>query len=168
MKSVDVLIGADRLCDYIPILSTVVNLVDLFKKIVIIPLFGGSCIAGNSYYEYLDKKSFSRCVILLIPFLGNVCIGILDFLNREWNNKEFVLAKVREDGINLQRASSRLRDDDDVVLAAVGQWGEALQYASERLRGSLAIVGAAVQAAGAAVLAYASPDVRENWEGDVD
>ena len=54
-----------------------------------------------------------------------------------------MLATVTDDGLSLQYASERLRDNEEVVLAAVNDVGSALQYASERLRDSEKVVLAA-------------------------
>ena len=55
-----------------------------------------------------------------------------------WNDKEFVLERVKRDGWDLnwdlKYASEELRNDKEVVLEAVKQNGFALYYASEELR----------------------------------
>lgn len=76
----DMLTMADYVCDYTPIISTVSNLVDLFQKVVIFPLTSmGLDIKKSHYYSHLNGKSISRCIILLIPFIGNFIIGMYDF-----------------------------------------------------------------------------------------
>ncbi len=68
----------DKVCDYIPIISSVVNLIDIFQK----------CIPSNRenvdspYKQHLYQKSFGRCFLLLIPFFGNLGIGIYDIFSR--------------------------------------------------------------------------------------
>jgi hypothetical protein len=54
-------------------------------------------------------------------------------MNIDENNKEVVLAAVKEDGYALQFASDELRDDKEVVLAAVNEDRWALRYASKSL-----------------------------------
>ena len=72
---------ADKVCDYIPFLSTISNLIDLFQKIIIIPLIyimNKDYIKNDRYYKHLDEKNFSRCLFLLVPVIGNVCYGVID------------------------------------------------------------------------------------------
>ena len=58
----------------------------------------------------------------------------------DYNNKEYVLKKVKENGKNLDLASQELQDDEDVVKAALEQTGEALEFASDRLKNNKEIV----------------------------
>ncbi|WP_064581203.1 DUF4116 domain-containing protein [Streptobacillus moniliformis] len=51
-----------------------------------------------------------------------------------WNNKDFVLEAVKNNGWALEYASKELKNDKEAVMAAVKQNGDALQFASERLR----------------------------------
>ena len=52
----------------------------------------------------------------------------------DWNNKEEVLEAFRDEGLNLEYASERLRADKEVLLAAISQNINALKYASEELK----------------------------------
>lgn len=56
------------------------------------------------------------------------------------NDREIVLAAVRQDGMALSYASPALQNNRDVVMTAVRQNGGALQYASETLRSDREIV----------------------------
>lgn len=56
------------------------------------------------------------------------------------NDREIVLAAVRQDGMALSCASPALQNNRDVVMTAVRQNGGALQYASETLRSDREIV----------------------------
>src|SRR5580693_3993217 len=120
------LVKIDNFSSYVPVLSTVVNLVDLFQKCAVIPRMKKEDVLHSHYYTHLDQKSFARCIALLVPILGNIIIAIYDFVNRAWNNKEYVLAMVNQNGEALMDASLRLRNDKDVVLAAVQKNGLAL------------------------------------------
>jgi len=80
MKVTSFLVKADRLCDYIPLVSTVSNLIDLFQKYVVLPLLAKGTL--NQYYQHLQQKSFLRCIALLIPILGNIVVGIYDLSHR--------------------------------------------------------------------------------------
>lgn len=80
-----------------------------------------------------------------------------------WNDRDVVLAAVKNDAAALKHASGRLRGDREIVLAAVQNCGYALQYASEGLRGDREVVLAAVKTDGVA-LEYASEDLRGDRE----
>ncbi|MBS4168594.1 HEAT repeat domain-containing protein [Parachlamydia sp. AcF125] len=73
------LLKADRVSDYIPGISTITSLIDLFQKCVVLPFKQKANISKNHYYTYLKQKSFSRCVVLLLPVIGNILIAIYDF-----------------------------------------------------------------------------------------
>ena len=139
------LVKADSLCDYIPIVSTATNLIDLFVKYVVIPSINPQRIANNHYYTHVQQKDAFRCIALLIPIVGNIATAIYDFANRKYQNKDLVLHAVTQDGMNLLFSSDKLKDDQDVVLAAVRQNGWALQFASSRLKNDRDVVLAAVQ-----------------------
>ena len=81
MKSVNnyFFVKVDAACDYIPVVSTASNLIDLFQKCVILPLMNKQSIANNHYYTYLKEKNVSRCLVLLIPVIGNIIIKICDY-----------------------------------------------------------------------------------------
>lgn len=59
----------DRVLDYIPGLSLISNLLDLFIKYVWIPNAVSRIEKTNSlYYRYLDKKTWKECFLFSIPF----------------------------------------------------------------------------------------------------
>ncbi len=81
----------------------------------------------------------------------------------DWNNKEFVLEVVKQDGEALQYASDELRNDKDVVLAAVQQDRDALQYASDELKDDEEVVLAAIEFYGGGMcLEYASERLKND------
>ena len=67
----------DRVCDYILFVSTISNIVDLFQKCVYKCL--PENIAKNRYWTHIKCKDISRCLILLVPLLGNIYIAISDY-----------------------------------------------------------------------------------------
>lgn len=67
-------IGFDYLADYTPVLSTATNLVDLFQQ-----AFPEEGVASTDTYSgYLKNKHVVRCVVGLIPFVGNLALIIYD------------------------------------------------------------------------------------------
>lgn len=77
MRVATILAEVDRVCDYFPFVSTVSNIVDLFQKYVYKCL--PENIAKNRYWTHIKWKEISRCIILLIPILGNFYIIINDY-----------------------------------------------------------------------------------------
>jgi hypothetical protein len=76
---------------------------------------------------------------------------------------DVVITAVRQSGVSLQFASSRMCDDFDVVLAAVQNAGHALAYASTNLRMNKGICWAACVNYGSS-LVY----MNEHMRGDID
>lgn len=71
----------DHLLSYIPFVSTVTNLFDLYQKYVVLPNLQLDALCKHKhYYQHLQKKPTLRCVVLLLPILGNIIIGIYDFV----------------------------------------------------------------------------------------
>ena len=54
-----------------------------------------------------------------------------------WNDYDFVIQRVAEDGRDLRFASEELRGDREVVLEAFKRHNEALDYASEELQNEI-------------------------------
>ncbi len=68
------LIEFDEKSDSIPFWSTVTNIVNLFQKIVVLPLLSiisRDFIENNHYFSYINEKKFIKCFLLTFPFLGN-------------------------------------------------------------------------------------------------
>lgn len=79
------LIKIDQFTDYIPAVSTVTNLVDLFEKYVLLPIIErcGVDTTQNRYWTHIKNKDSGRCGLLLIPVVGNSIIGYRDFRTTE-------------------------------------------------------------------------------------
>lgn len=77
------LVKTDNFCDYIPVVSSITNLVDLFQKCVVLPFMDKEAISSSHYYKYINEKSFARCFLLIIPVIGNIIIGIYDFSKKK-------------------------------------------------------------------------------------
>ncbi len=78
----------------------------------------------------------------------------------DWNDKDFVMQKVKEDGINLEYASEELRNDRELVLTAVSQDVGifVLRYVSEELRNDREIVLKAIDSSEYAFLSDATSE----------
>ena len=82
MEIKKILIQTDIFLDYIPVVSTFTNFIDLFQKCAWIPLQSTETIKNNRYYTHLNNKSFIRCVVLCVPLLGNIIIGWHDLFKK--------------------------------------------------------------------------------------
>ena len=65
------LVKADQFCDYVPVLSTVSNLIDLFIINIIMPRTEQSDIDQSHYYSYLKQKQWKNLITYAIPVVGN-------------------------------------------------------------------------------------------------
>jgi len=174
----------DNVCDYVPFVSTVTNLIDIFHKVVVLNLIDETEIMDSHYYSHVQDKSLVRCIVLLVPILGNIVIGLLDYLDRNSfapqpdpalenieenkgpivrSEKRLVIDLVLENPMELQSVKEEYKNDYDIVLAAVKADGLALQFASEELRNHFDIVWAAVDCDGLA-LEFASKELQDNEE----
>ena len=79
VNSSELYVLADRVCDYVPVVSTFVNLYDLFAKYALLsePTHEASM---DVYTVYIQRKSVFRCITLLIPVIGNLSIAVLDLI----------------------------------------------------------------------------------------
>ena len=71
----------------------------------------------------------------------------IEEIEKNSDNKEFILQAVRESGKNLELASEELQDDKEVVMEALKQDGEALEFASTRLKGDKEVLQLATKTA---------------------
>ncbi|WP_068469889.1 hypothetical protein [Candidatus Protochlamydia phocaeensis] len=83
-----ILIEIDRIGDYLPIASTVINLIDLFEKCVLKAYSQSAFVKTNRYFSYISDKSSLRCVVLLVPVLGNIAVGIHDLIQKRIGENE--------------------------------------------------------------------------------
>lgn len=91
----------DQIADYVPGLSTLTNITNLFLKCIF--YFCPKSLETNHYFAHLETKSTDRCLVLLLPVIGNIILGIYD-------NHQKKLAKTAENkarqGANLLNAPS--------------------------------------------------------------
>ena len=138
------LIKADNFLDYVPVLSSISNLVILFQKCVLANVPKNEIT--DHYYKHIKDKSCVRCVILLIPVIGNVIIAINDLINKKNINNPSSNPN-HGNGLALEHAGDTVKDDYNVFFRAVQHNPLALQHASARLRNHSGIVAEAVKVA---------------------
>lgn len=158
--SSDTQVKFDVICDYIPLVSTITNLYDLVMKHIAFPMMDEETVKGDQFYSYLKDKSTIRCMVSLVPVLGNIAIAIYDEnvrynaalsrvktngleLKNVWayqNTFSVVLAAVEQNGMALRYASRELQDDPRIIYAATMQNGLAIQFASLRQKNDPSMV----------------------------
>ncbi len=77
------LIKINQFLDYIPIVSTFTNLIDIFLK-AIVNLLQLKPSKSNHYFSHIQNKELFRCFVLLVPFFGNITLICLN------NKKNFI------------------------------------------------------------------------------
>ncbi len=86
------LVKIDQICDYIPVVSSVNNLVDLFLKCVVLPCMERGSITNSHYFTHINNKSYARCITLLVPIIGNIAIALCERNEKKTvqpNNQDF-------------------------------------------------------------------------------
>lgn len=128
-------------CDKIPVISTATNLYVLCQKYV---LFAETIITKNKQdissklikndiqYKYIKNKSIFKCVVLLIPIIGNIAVILYDYSQKL--TKEQTIAVVKKDGEKLSELDEKFKEDEQIVLAALEQNPKAIVYASAKLK----------------------------------
>lgn len=77
------LILLDKVCDLIPIVSSVTNLIVLFEKCVF-KFCSAETIKNNHYYTHINDKSLVQCLALIfIPFISNCVIAVYNLVKKE-------------------------------------------------------------------------------------
>lgn len=99
MRVSTALAEADAICDYIPIISTLSNIVVVALKCIYACL--PESITKDRYWTHIHEKSLWRCLILLVPLLGNLYVLISDY-------QEYQEQKPWQDPVN--RETTYLQD----------------------------------------------------------
>jgi hypothetical protein len=71
----------DRASKWIPVLSTITSLWDIACKLYM-ACWRNPINPDNHYWSYIHDKSYLRCIVLLLPFIGNIAIVIYDLIVR--------------------------------------------------------------------------------------
>ncbi|MBS4168608.1 HEAT repeat domain-containing protein [Parachlamydia sp. AcF125] len=109
IKNVNFLLKADQVSDYIPVISTLTNLIDLFQKYVVLSRKQKVNVSKNHYYAHLQQKSFSRCIVLLIPVIGNILVAIYDFTKGRPNYADATLVAAQPTPLSTPKPTESAR-----------------------------------------------------------
>jgi hypothetical protein len=117
---------------------------------------------SDQFYEGSDARNeLVRTILIESAAIDGLILGLISETHRD--DREIVLAAVRQNGNSIRLASPCLRDDFHIVLAAVNETPTALRFADSRLRDNSVIVRAAVRKDGLS-LRYASKELRNTPE----
>ena len=83
----------DKVCDYIPVVSTLSNITDLVQQVLVLPFLNTDFRVKNNYYTHLECKTLFRPLLLLIPVIGNIIVVIIDYAMREDYSRESLLLR---------------------------------------------------------------------------
>jgi hypothetical protein len=135
LKIYEFRIRIDEYCDYIPFVSSVTNLVDIFQKYCILPSMQPKDVAQNRYYIYIDQKSIRRSVILLVPVLGNLVIALYDRVNYFLEQSKPFHKRIYVGNPDLTLTSDKLKDNAEFMLNVDSGFPcPSIFYASDRLK----------------------------------
>lgn len=102
------LVSLDRICDYIPFVSTISSIVNIVAQ-AIFRKFNLNAENNSYYIEHILTKSFKLSIILLIPIFGNFYVILSDVHERAVERKKFTDVK----GVNVFEVPlSRMSDDE--------------------------------------------------------
>lgn len=162
----------DKVCDYMPVVSTLSNITDLVQQVLVLPFLNTDFRVKNNYYTHLECKTLFRPLLLLIPVIGNIIVAIIDYAVRKDYSRESLLltiygnrdfdgkSVIRDNSSLVEHASDEIKDDKNFVLRLVQKNGKTLRFVSDRLKNDPEVVNAAVQYCPEAYR-FASGEIRE-------
>lgn len=77
------IVETDNICDYIPIVSTITSLIDLFMKCIYGSFTTETCGASLARAHFLEKDLCRIIALLFIPVLGSIYIFFNDWAEYE-------------------------------------------------------------------------------------
>lgn len=98
----EISVKLDQIADYVPGLSTLTNTVALIQqRIWKEKSEDHPAIKKDRYYTHITDKAKWRCVVLLLPFIGNFIVAVYDIVNKVRANK--LQPKISEPDLVLPR-----------------------------------------------------------------
>lgn len=107
----------DRAASYIPGVSTIVNLPEIMYKLFIMNELDEKTLQSDSVKSYLSEKSLIRCLVLLIPILGNLAILASDLIELARNRENNAPTTTLLDSAALSEEVHQLIEDREKVEA---------------------------------------------------
>jgi hypothetical protein len=100
------LINIDKSANKYPIISTAFNLFNLAQKLML-SLTSVNNTLKNKYFIYIENKKTSKCLLLLIPFVGNFIYYRMKKLKYE--NIEYLSKKILNQETSIEKKDSLVK-----------------------------------------------------------
>ncbi len=139
------LIDAYTICDYVPLVRGMTNIIHIIAKIFI--KYISPAKSGYLKYFYathIKDKSASPCVTLIVPVL-NIALVIYYYSNRKYDNPDWMLDAIKKDSSQIQFASRRLKADQGFMLSVVKYDGCLIKHVDPCLSRDPELIGAALE-----------------------
>lgn len=104
--------------EYVPIVSSIVGIINLIVKKAFIATTPTPEILKSKYFTHIKEQSTTRCALTIVPIIGNVYAAVHDQSRKQYDDPNFVLQLNVED---FPKASFRLRNDRDFLLRALAE-----------------------------------------------
>lgn len=111
--------GVDEICDWIPLVSTITNIVGIALK-CLMQLNLLSTNQESRYLNNLKEKEIKNCVLGLIPIIGNIALAYVYCIER-FDNEKKMLALIETGRFKFRFASERLQNDDHFRYMALAK-----------------------------------------------
>ena len=125
-----------------------IEFINLILSIILI-FFNASMFYTLLKYKQIRNKEETlflyKTLATVICFSFYFILFLAFFVDSNANNREFILAAVRQNGSVLDLVDERYKQDKKIVMAAVKQNGYALQYADDSLKQDNEVVMAAMK-----------------------
>lgn len=127
----------DKAASYVPGLSTLINIPEIAYKSFIINKLDSKSLESNSISAYLAEKSLMRCILLLIPVLGNLAVlasDLIDFSKRSTHRSSpllfdtYVVEEINNMMEKQEAAETAFEEALPAILEKVRDHAKTLEY----------------------------------------
>lgn len=135
-----------QICDYLPVVSTATSLCEIFGKCAVLGFCSNKSINENRCLSHINDKKTLRCIVLLVPILGNIIVGVYDLIQhrKAEREREDQDSEARELGLDINQLPSNISERRQIILEKQNEkfQGEALDMQAKAL--DMQIVGLSV------------------------
>lgn len=173
------LVAIDNFCDYIPIVSTITNTLDIFAEIFQRCVLSSSWVSNETkqifkdsyYFNYISHcKELPKCFIFLIPVIGNIAkllCRIFQGLSSNTpyskrNNKFYVYNAIKNNYYtNFSFASESLRNDQPFLLDMIAINNDVAENLDKSFKWNKEFMLKAVKRNATAVIHFNPPKIKD-------
>lgn len=124
----------DKIADYVPLLSTATNLVNLFQKCVVMRFMKPETIQKSHYYTHLQKKDLGICVALLVPVLGNIVVPLYHLIIKKM--KSHIIERCEKGVVDIKKIPKAFKADSKFMLELIKIKPEIVKELPSELKGN--------------------------------